>query len=228
MATCQHCHIEVAKSLSHCPVCGGFIQKVSANEKEMIYPTADYQHIEKQTANHLHAYFAFPLLLALFMTLMIDLALIANELGTTFMMTFIVFYAWIIIYKTILNRQGIGYIILWQVFGISLGTIMIAFVALGTFNAWPLQYVVPIILSLSNVLFFILTTVQRKTEVILFQMFVSALLGLVQFSMIYWLLPDTVVAPSLIAGVTSLLSLFALFTYLRKKFLAYLQRWLHI
>jgi hypothetical protein len=105
---------------------------------------------------------------------------------------------------------------------------MIAFVALGTFNAWPLQYVVPIILSLSNVLFFILTTVQRKTEVILFQMFVSALLGLVQFSMIYWLLPDTVVAPSLIAGVTSLLSLFALFTYLRKKFLAYLQRWLHI
>ena len=228
MATCQHCHIEVAKSLSHCPVCGGFIQKVSANEKEAIYPTADYQHIEKQTATHLHAYFAFPLLLALFMTLMIDLALIANELGTTFMMTFIVFYAWIIIYKTILNRQGIGYIILWQILGISLGTIMIAFVGLRTFNAWPLQYVVPIILSLSNVLFFILTTVQRKTEVILFQMFVSALLGLFQFSMIYWFLPDTIVAPSLIAGVTSLLSLFALFTYLRKKFLAYLQRWLHI
>lgn len=228
MNSCLHCHIQVASSLSHCPVCGGFIQKVSQSQLEQIYPTANYKHIEKQTANQLHAYFAFPLLLALFITLMIDLALIANELGTTFMMTFIVFYAWIVIYKTIFNRQGIGYVILWQLFGISIGTIMIAFVALGTFDTWALQYVVPIMISLSNSLFFILATVQRKTEIILFQMFVSALLGLFQFSMIYWLLQPAVLAPSLIAGITSLLSLLALFTYLRKKFIGYLQRWLHI
>ena len=102
METCKRCHIEVASSLTHCPVCGGFVHEVSPNDKESLYPTPNYPHIEKQAATIIHAFFAFPLLLALLLTLMIDLALIASELGTTFLMTFIVFYVWILIYKTIL------------------------------------------------------------------------------------------------------------------------------
>lgn len=228
MIACKRCHSHVDDSLSHCPVCGSFLQVVEPKHREKLYANPNYQHIEKQAANHLHAFFAFPLLLALFITLIIDLTLIANELGTTFMMTFIVFYMWVLIYKTIYNRQGIGYIVLWQLSSLSIGTIIIAFVATGSMNAWPLQYVVPILISISNVLFFIITTIKRKTDVILFQMFVTSLIGFIQFSLIYWILDEDIIVPSLIAGITSLINLTSLITYLRKKFIDYLQRWLHI
>jgi hypothetical protein len=160
--------------------------------------------------------------------LIIDLALIASELGTTFLMTFIVFYMWILIYKSIYNRNGIGYVILWQLFGLSIITTLLAFVNQQTFDAWPLQYVVPILISTSNLLFFILATIMRKTDVILFQMLVSSIVGLVQFSVMVWLFASSVFVPSLIALITSLISLTALLTYLRPKFWQYLQRWLHI
>jgi hypothetical protein len=201
---------------------------VSENDKQILYPTPNYNQIEKQTATTMHAFFAFPLLLALLLTLMIDLALIASELGTTFLMTSIVFYMWILIYKTIFNRNGIGYVILWQLFGLSTITILLAFVNQQTLDAWPLQYVVPILISTSNLLFFILATITRKTDVILFQMLVSSLIGLAQFSVMVWLFASSVFVPSLIALITSLISLTALLTYLRPKFFNYLQRWLHI
>ena len=228
MSTCKRCHIQVDDSLTHCPVCGGFLHDVVKKDQEKLYPSANYSKIEKQTATQIHAFFAFPLLLALLLTLFIDLVLIANELGTTFMMTFIVFYIWVLIYKTIYNRQGIGYVVLWQLFSLSIGTIIIALVALNTFNAWPLQYVVPLLIAVSNILFFIITTVKRKTDVILFQMLVTSLLGILQFSIMYWLINSEILIPSLIAGITSIINLTSLLTYLRKKFIDYLQRWLHI
>jgi RNA polymerase subunit RPABC4/transcription elongation factor Spt4 len=226
--TCQRCHIQVDSSLTHCPVCGSFVHQVSENDKQILYPTPNYNQIEKQTATTMHAFFAFPLLLALLLTLMIDLALIASELGTTFLMTFIVFYMWILIYKTIFNRNGIGYMILWQLFGLSIITILLAFVNQQTFDAWPLQYVVPILIALSNLIFFVLATITRKTDVFLFQMLIGSLVGIVQFSLMIWLFESSVFVPSLIALITSMISLTALLTYLRPKFFNYLQRWLHI
>jgi len=226
--TCKRCHIQIDNSLTHCPVCGGFVHQVSENDKQILYPTPNYSQIDKQTAKTMHAFFAFPLLLALLLTLMIDLALIASELGTTFLMTCIVFYVWILIYKTIFNRQGIGYVILWQLFGLAIVTIFLAFINQQTFDAWPLQYVVPILISLSNIIFFIMATIMRKSDVILFQMLVSSLIGIVQFSLMVWLFESPIFVPSLIALITSLISLTALLTYLRPKFVNYLQRWLHI
>jgi RNA polymerase subunit RPABC4/transcription elongation factor Spt4 len=226
--TCKRCHIQVDNSLTHCPVCGGFVHQVSENDKQILYPTPNYSQIDKQTAKTMHAFFAFPLLLALLLTLMIDLALIASELGTTFLMTCIVFYVWILIYKTIFNRQGIGYVILWQLFGLSIVTIFLAFVNEQTFDAWPLQFVVPILISMSNLIFFVFASIMRKTDVILFQMFVSSLMGIIQFSLMVWLIESTIFVPSLIALITSLVSLTALLTYLRPKLFNYLQRWLHI
>lgn len=228
METCKRCHIQVDNSLTHCPVCGGFVHQVSENDKQILYPTPNYSQIDKQTAKTMHAFFAFPLLLALLLTLMIDLALIASELGTTFLMTCIVFYVWILIYKTIFNRQGIGYVILWQLFGLSIVTIFLAFVNEQTFDAWPLQFVVPILISMSNLIFFVFASIMRKTDVILFQMFVSSLMGIIQFSLMVWLIESTIFVPSLIALITSLVSLTALLTYLRPKLFNYLQRWLHI
>ena len=228
METCKRCHIQVDNSLTHCPVCGGFVHQVSENDKQILYPTPNYSQIDKQTAKTMHAFFAFPLILALLLTLMIDLALIASELGTTFLMTCIVFYVWILIYKTIFNRQGIGYVILWQLFGLSIVTIFLAFVNEQTFDAWPLQFVVPILISMSNLIFFVFASIMRKTDVILFQMFVSSLMGIIQFSLMVWLIESTIFVPSLIALITSLVSLTALLTYLRPKLFNYLQRWLHI
>ena len=228
METCKRCHIEVESSLTHCPVCGGFVHDVSPNDKESLYPTPNYPQIEKQSATIIHAFFAFPLLLALLLTLMIDLALIASELGTTFLMTFIVFYVWILIYKTILNRQGIGHMILWQLFGLATGTTLLVLVNQQTFDAWPLQYVVPILLAASNLLFFILASITRKTDIFLLQMFVMSLLGIAQYSIMVWVIRSAILVPSLIVVITSFISLTALLTYLRPKFFNFLQRWLHI
>jgi hypothetical protein len=143
-------------------------------------------------------------------------------------MTFIVFYVWILIYKTILNRQGIGHLILWQLFGLSSGTILLVLVNQRTFDAWPLQYVVPILLAASNLLFFVLASITRKTDIFLLQMFVASLLGIAQYSIMVWVIRSEILVPSLIAGITSFMSLTALLTYLRPKFLNFLQRWLHI
>jgi hypothetical protein len=228
MAKCVRCKIQVDDSLTHCPVCGRYVHAVDSTKIETLYPTPDYKHIEKQSSKGMHSMFAFPLILALLITLFIDLALIANELGTTFLMTFIIFYLWIFIYKTIFNRQGIGYIMLWQFFGLSIGMIMLAFVGEGTLDTWPLQYAVPLMISFMNLLFFIIATTRQKTDVMLFQMFITALLGLVQFSLIFWLINPDIMVPSLIAGLTSLFSIGALLTYLRKKFFDYMHRWLHI
>jgi hypothetical protein len=226
--TCKRCRIQVDTSLTHCPVCGSFVHQVSENDKQILYPTPNYNQIEKQTAKTMHAFFAFPLLLALLLTFMIDLALIATELGTTFLMTLIVFYVWILIYKTIYNRQGAGYVILWQLFGLSTVTIFLGLVYQQSFDSWPLQFVVPILISISNLVFFILATIMRKTDVILFQMLITSLIGIVQFSFMVWLFESIVFVPSLITLITSLISLTALLTYLRPKFFNYLQRWLHI
>jgi len=226
--TCKRCLIQVDNSLTHCPVCGSYLHQVSDNDKQNLYPTPNYDQIEKQSARIMHAFFAFPLLLALLLTFMIDLALIATELGTTFLMTLIVFYVWILIYKTIYNRHGIGNVILWQLFALSSITIFLALVYQQSLDAWPLQYVVPILIALSNLIFFILSTIMRKTDVILFQMFISSLLGILQFSLMVWLFNSAVFVPTLITLITSLLSLTALLTYLRPKFFNYLQRWLHI
>jgi len=226
--TCKRCRIQVDTSLTHCPVCGSFVHQVSENDKQILYPTPNYNQIEKQTAKTMHAFFAFPLLLALLLTFMIDLALIATELGTTFLMTLIVFYVWILIYKTIYNRQGAGYVILWQLFGLSTVTIFLGLVYQQSFDSWPLQFVVPILISISNLVFFILATIMRKTDVILFQMLITSLIGIVQFSLMVWLFESIVFVPSLITLITSLISLTALLTYLRPKIFNYLQRWLHI
>lgn len=228
MDTCKRCRIQVDTSLTHCPVCGSFVHQVSENDKQILYPTPNYNQIEKQTAKTMHAFFAFPLLLALLLTFMIDLALIATELGTTFLMTLIVFYVWILIYKTIYNRQGAGYVILWQLFGLSTVTIFLGLVYQQSFDSWPLQFVVPILISISNLVFFILATIMRKTDVILFQMLITSLIGIVQFSFMVWLFESIVFVPSLITLITSLISLTALLTYLRPKIFNYLQRWLHI
>jgi hypothetical protein len=119
-------------------------------------------------------------------------------------------------------------VILWQLFGLAIVTIFLAFINQQTFDAWPLQYVVPILISLSNIIFFIMATIMRKSDVILFQMLVSSLIGIVQFSLMVWLFESPIFVPSLIALITSLISLTALLTYLRPKFVNYLQRWLHI
>jgi hypothetical protein len=228
MPTCPQCHVHVDGSLSHCPICGNHLQEVDLTTLQTVYPTPDYQMIRKKRSGFWHTLFALPLITALIVTIGIDLLIITDRFGVTFLVTFIVFYAWILIYKNILNHKGIGYLILWQLIGLSLVTTVIAYLRGQTFNAWPLQYVVPILIALANTLYIIISSIRRQTDVILFQMLIAALFGLLQFSLIFWLIPLTVITPSIVAGSTSLLSFIALFTYLRKKFFRYLQRWLHI
>lgn len=225
---CPRCHVHLHESLTHCPVCGGFVQKVDDTKKETLYPTPDYRRMEKLQNKTFHSWIAFPLILAILLTLFIDLTLTVNQLGVTFLVAYIVFYLWVVIFKTIHNRQGFGEILLWQLFSLSIGLILIGYVNLRTLDAWPLQYVVPILIALTNLTFFAVVSVQQRTDVMLFQMFVAALFGLGQFSLVFWLFQAAITVPSLIAGLTSLLSLVALFTYLRKKFFDYIQRWLHI
>jgi hypothetical protein len=228
MPNCPRCQVDVDDSLNQCPICGTHLQQVDLTRLQTIYPTPDYRMIRSKRSGFWHTLFALPLITALLVTIGIDLLIISDRFGVTFLMTFIVFYAWILIYKNILNHKGIGYLILWQLIGLSLVTTVIAYISVRTFDAWPLQYVVPILIALANTLYILISSIRRQTDVILFQMLISALFGVLQFSLIFWLIPLTVIAPSIVAGSTSLISFIALFTYLRKKFFKYLQRWWHI
>jgi len=197
---CPKCHVEVDESHSHCPICGRFLKDVSQTEKQTIYPTPNYKTLERKNSTILQSIFAFPLLSALLVTLLVDLLLIRNNFGTSFLVTFIVF---------------------------SLLLLMIGFVTERTLNTWPLQYVIPILMGVANLLFFIIVTIQRRTDVILFQSFVMSLLSMVPFTLYLFALNAEQV-PGFIAFLLGLINIIALFTYLRKEFFAYIQRWLHI
>lgn len=224
---CPKCKIEVHPSHSHCPVCGRFLQDVDATKKQHFYPTPNYKHLEKKTSTTLQSVLAFPLLLALIVSLLLDLFLIQGNFGLSFLVTTIVLYSWILIYRTLLPRNGIGEKILWQMLGLTLFFLMLGFITQQSLNTWAIQYVIPILLGIGNLFFFIIVTVQRRTDVILFQMFVMSL-----FSMLPWLLSflglNDERLTSFIIFLLGLLNLIALVTYLRKKFFAYIQRWLHI
>ncbi len=224
--TCQRCNIAIDASHRHCPICGSFVHDVNPLDREKNYPTPNYHIFKRQTRSLLQLVFAFPLLLTLFVTLMIDLALFASNLGSTLLVTAIVLYTWVVIYRMILTTSTIGYRLLWHAFAIIVSFTMITMVGNQWQNPWAFEYVVPIVLATTNVLFFIMTTIQRRTDVVLFQMLIAALLGLAQW--IVAVLVLSIQVPSLITGITALLSLVALFTFLRQKFFAYIQRWLHL
>ena len=223
---CKRCKVTIDASHRHCPVCGSFVHEVTSIDLEKNYPTPDYQALKKGNRNLLQLLFAFPLLLTLFVTLMIDLALFATNLGSTLLVTAIVFYAWVVIYRMMLTTSAIGYRLLWHAFGTVISFTMITMVGNQWPNPWTFEYVVPIVLATTNVLFFIMAAIQRRTDVFLFQMLIAALLGLAQW--IVAVLVLSVQVPSLISGITSLISIVALLTFLRQKFFAYIQRWLHL
>ena len=225
--TCPKCNIHVHASHSHCPVCGRFLHEVDATNKQHLYPTPDYKKIDKKTSTTLQSILAFPLLFALLFTILLDSFVLQSNFGPSFLVTLVVLYAWILIYRTILPKNGPGEKILWQMMGLTLFFLLLGFITEGSFNTWPIQYVIPIILGVGNVLFFIIVTVQRRTDVILLQMLLMSF-----FSMVPWILSFVGLnderLTSFIIFLFGLLNIIALVTYLRKKFFAYIQRWLHI
>ena len=224
---CKHCRMDVHPSLSHCPVCGRFMHHVDATTRQQLYPNPNYKILEKRNTKVLETIFAFPLLTTLITTLFIDFFLIQNNFGPSFLVTISVFYAWILIYKTILSRNRFGDKLLWQVFGLSGLLLFIALTTEGTFNSWAIQYVIPILLSVANVLMLIVVTVQRKTDTILIQTLSLSVISSIPFILFFLRLNDERI-PAFLAFLFGMVNLLALFTYLRKKFIAFIQRWLHI
>jgi rRNA maturation protein Nop10 len=226
MSQCQRCHVTIDESMSHCPVCGRFIQKSDPTKLQTVYPDPNYRRILRQQTKKIESFFAFPLLLALLITFIIDLALISSELGTTFLMTFIILYAWTTLYHTVFSQHNLSTRILWQFIVISFGLITLNFVSTMSFNTWPLQYVVPLMLMTINLFLFVLGSIRRHAEILLFHMFLFSFMGLGQYAIAILFLDITI--PSILTGMSSILSLTALVTYLRKPLLSFIHRWFHI
>lgn len=225
--TCSHCHVDVHGSLSHCPLCGRFLHKVDPIQHQQLYPNPNYKIIERRNRKLIETILAFPLLTTLFITLLIDLVLIRNNFGTSFLVTVIVFYAWILLYRTLLSKNSFSEKVLWQVGGLSGLLFLIGFVTESTFNTWPLNVVIPILLTTANVLMLIVASIQRKTDIMLLHMFLLAWLTMIPFAL-FLLGIHSVQIPSFIAFLSGWVNLLALLTYLRKKFWAFIQRWFHI
>jgi hypothetical protein len=224
---CPKCTIHVHESHTHCPVCGRFLHDVDSTTKQHIYPTPNYKHIEKKTSTTLQSVLAFPLLFALLVSILLDAFILQSNFGASFLVTLVVIYVWILIYRTILPKNGPGEKILWQMFGLTFFFLLLGFITEGSFNTWAIQYVIPILLGVGNVLFFIIVTVQRRTDVILLQMLIMSLFSMTPWALSFINLNDERVT-SFIIFLLGLLNIIALLTYLRKKFFAYIQRWLHI
>jgi hypothetical protein len=200
---------------------------MDATTRQQLYPNPDYKKLEKRNAKVLETILAFPLLTTLITTLFIDFFLIRNNFGPSFLVTISVFYAWILIYKTILNRNRFGDKVLWQVVGLSGFLLFIAFTTNGSFDSWAIQYVIPILLSVANILMLIVITIQRKTDTILLQTLSLSVLSTIPF-LLFFLGLNAEQIPSFLAFLFGMVNLLALLTYLRKTFFAFIQRWLHI
>jgi hypothetical protein len=224
---CKRCLVNVDPSLSHCPLCGRFLNDVNPIIKETLYPNTDFKRLEKKLSTRLQVFFAFPLLLALFTTIMIDLFLISQNFGSTFIVTGAVIYAWILIYQSILSDNSLGAKILWQLIGLSILFLIIGFTVEQTLITWPLLYVIPILMSVTNLIFFSIVTFFHRHDMMLIQMFFAALLSLIPYAL-FLSLGFQEGVPSLIATLTGVMNIMSILTFYRYAFKTYLVRWLHL
>jgi predicted nucleic acid-binding Zn ribbon protein len=226
MHTCSRCTIQVHESSSHCPVCGTFISRIDKLNNKHLYPTPNYPKIRKRQTRLLLSLLAIPFFVGLLLSIGIDILLIQINFSSTMLISYFLFYGYIILFETILKDNTIGTIFLYHGFALLVGIFIFPSLSLNLEDAFRFGMLVPWLLSLLNTVFIIFAWIQRRSHLLLFQMSVIATLsliyGLVNYSF------DQLEIPFLVLLSTSTISLIFVSTFFRKDFLSFLSRWLHI
>ena len=226
MHLCKRCTISVDPSLSHCPVCGTFIAFVDLTQFKKSYPTPDYKKIKQRQTRLLLSLLSIPFFIGLLVSIGIDIFLIQTGFSSLMLMSYFIFYGYIILFETILKDNTIGTIFLYHALAIFIGMFLFPSLSLSFDDPFRFKMLIPMLLIVLNVLFFIFAWIQRRSHLLLLQMFTLAVMSLVYGVLTFSIFEVDVFY--LILSFSSLINILFSFTFFRKDFVSFLSRWLHI
>lgn len=226
MHTCPRCTIKVHASSSHCPVCGTYITRTDTQKNKPLYPTPNYTKIRKRQTRLLLSLLAIPFLIGLLLSIGIDILLIQFGFSSTMLISFFLFYGYIILFETILKDNTIGSIFLYHGFALFVGTFIFPSLSFNLDDSLRFSVLIPLLISLLNIVFIIFAWIQRRSHLLLLQMSVIATLGLIYGLVDYSFFDFDM--PLLVLISSSIVSLLFVLTFFRKNFISFLSRWLHI
>jgi len=226
MHTCPRCMINVHGSSSHCPVCGTFISRIDTQINKPLYPTPNYLRIRKRQTRLLLPLLAIPFFIGLLLSIGIDILLIHIGFSSTMLISYFLFYGYIILFETILKDNTIGSIFLYHAFALFVGIFIFPSLSFNLEDTLRFAVLIPLLISILNVVFIIFAWIQRRSHLLLLQMSVIATLGLV-YGLVNYSFFDLDI-PLLVLLSSSIVSLLFVLTFFRKNLISFLSRWLHI
>jgi hypothetical protein len=218
--------INVHGSSSHCPVCGTFISRIDTQINKPLYPTPNYLRIRKRQTRLLLPLLAIPFFIGLLLSIGIDILLINIGFSSTMLISYFLFYGYIILFETILKDNTIGSIFLYHAFALFVGIFIFPSLSFNLEDTLRFAVLIPLLISILNVVFIIFAWIQRRSHLLLLQMSVIATLGLV-YGLVNYSFFDLDI-PLLVLLSSSIVSLLFVLTFFRKNLISFLSRWLHI
>jgi predicted nucleic acid-binding Zn ribbon protein len=218
--------INVHGSSSHCPVCGTFISRIDTQINKPLYPTPNYLRIRKRQTRLLLPLLAIPFFIGLLLSIGIDILLIHIGFSSTMLISYFLFYGYIILFETILKDNTIGSIFLYHAFALFVGIFIFPSLSFNLEDTLRFAVLIPLLISILNVVFIIFAWIQRRSHLLLLQMSVIATLGLV-YGLVNYSFFDLDI-PLLVLLSSSIVSLLFVLTFFRKNLISFLSRWLHI
>lgn len=222
---CEHCNVHVESGVSKCPLCSRRLASLE-DQSAGSYPKYDSKGVRAAWAMSIFwtkilpciviGAFLMPSLIKAF-TGRGHLLLSAETLGIAI--------AWIMVRYTFMSRMHLGKKFLLQMANVSVGLYLIDQLTGGL--GWALNYVIPLMLTLSNLAMMVVVYKNKKlwndyavyliTLIVLG--FLPGTLYLVKVNSLLW--------PSAIAAGFALMTIIAVYGFLDKSFKSYFHRRLH-
>lgn len=222
MNRCEFCKIDINQNIENCPLCFRSLKHQSGS-LSMEYPK--YKKLDKTILS-----FGFKVLLFIFISLAI-ISLFLNYLlwnGKPWSLIILASFLniWILIKNTIIGKWSYGSKLLLQLLGFSVLLIVIDIYA--NMNNWSVNYVIPMLIILANIIITVKTISTRMKWrnysvfliIVLFLGFIPIILFTLNIATILW--------PSFVSLIYSILTFIAFSIFSPKRFKQELTKIFHI
>lgn len=179
MKYCKSCDVHVLDEAKRCALCGDILELTGDEPIENRYPDFVLKRSEFSLIKKMYIYLS---ILIVITSIVVDIWR-ESLISWSLLSVSVVLYSWTIIYHAIKNNVHIAAKILVQAMSGALFILLID-IFFG-FEGWSLNYVIPQVLMVANVVIFILMMINRmKWRDYVFYQMVMTLLGLVPMLLI--------------------------------------------
>lgn len=155
MKTCNRCNIKILDDAATCPLCKTVLEESDGDPGEMMYPVTD---ASVKSFTIFTRVLLFLSIVAGIVSIMVNVVLYDGVMWSL-LTTASIIYFWAAIVFVVKNHANVASKILVQAVCASLLLVVIDFVA--GYSGWAVNYVIPNILSLANIVILIVILVNR-------------------------------------------------------------------